>query len=247
VIHRFIDGLPANQQKLAAEPYINPENYVKHNNNWGFVHPLNRNTPQAFSHFSWEFTGHRFMVVDIQGVGDVYTDPQIHSADDNGEGDGPWGMGNMGMQGIQKFLDTHRCNAVCQCLGLQPTAQPLLQEAGTAMPGTVAPQTNARNPRWSSQFRVADFIRDIKPVRDGVTPEDLSLMKMTLEEFNQIVDLFNRHDLDGNGVLTMDEVVPLLGTLQFHFSPENTQYLLQLSPNGEVSFKQFIMWYKGLN
>ena len=47
--------------------------------------------------------------------------------------------------------------------------------------------------------------------------------------------------------LTMDEVVPLLGTLQFHFSPENTQYLLQLSPNGEVSFKQFIMWYKGLN
>ena len=53
-------------QKLAAEPYINPENYVKHNNNWGFVHPLNRNTPQAFSHFSWEFTGHRFMVVDIQ-------------------------------------------------------------------------------------------------------------------------------------------------------------------------------------
>ncbi len=76
---------------LAVEPFIDPQHYVKHNNNCsqgaaslgveirrqqslgpgsGFVNPLSRNTPQAFTHFSWEYTKHLLMVVDIQGVGD---------------------------------------------------------------------------------------------------------------------------------------------------------------------------------
>ncbi len=38
-----------------------------------------RNTPQAFSHFSYEASDHQLIIVDIQGVGDIYTDPQIHS------------------------------------------------------------------------------------------------------------------------------------------------------------------------
>lgn len=40
-----------------------------------------RFTPQAFSHFSFERSGHELIVVDIQGVGDLYTDPQIHTMD----------------------------------------------------------------------------------------------------------------------------------------------------------------------
>lgn len=34
---------------------------------------------QAFSHFTFECSHHRLIVVDIQGVGDLYTDPQIHT------------------------------------------------------------------------------------------------------------------------------------------------------------------------
>jgi len=40
-----------------------------------------RNTPHAFSHWTWEHSRGRDIVVDIQGVGDLYTDPQIHTAD----------------------------------------------------------------------------------------------------------------------------------------------------------------------
>lgn len=59
--------------------------YVKYNSNSGFVledeaQAIRRQTPQAFSHFTFERSGHEIMVVDIQGVGDLYTDPQIHTA-----------------------------------------------------------------------------------------------------------------------------------------------------------------------
>ena len=40
-----------------------------------------RNTPQAFSHFTYEASCQSMLVVDVQGVGDVYTDPQIHTID----------------------------------------------------------------------------------------------------------------------------------------------------------------------
>jgi len=37
-----------------------------------------RNTPQAFSHFTYEVSNHELLAVDIQGVGDRYTDPQVY-------------------------------------------------------------------------------------------------------------------------------------------------------------------------
>eukprot|EP00667_Euglena_gracilis_P003304 EG_transcript_3313 len=246
VICRSGNVLP-NQRVLAAEPYIDPTSYLKHNNNWGFVHPLARNTPQAFSHFSWEYTQHRFMIVDIQGVGDVYTDPQIHSADDDGTGKGPWGMGNCGMEGINKFLETHHCNAVCRALGIARPSKAAVAQPTTSSGTQVPLRDNRSTPAWN--FKLHDFIRDLRPVRDGITLEDLSLLKMEMEEFNHIVDLFNGLDKDGNGVLTPDEVVAMLSRMDsatFAFNRENTQYLLQLAQSSEISFKQFLLWYKGV-
>ncbi len=96
----------------AVERFISGP-YRKHNNNFGFVSEDERNTPQSFSHFTYEASNHRILVVDIQGVGDCYTDPQIHSMDGVG-----FGKGNMGVRGFDKFLSTHRCNAVCRYLKL---------------------------------------------------------------------------------------------------------------------------------
>ena len=62
--------------------------YKKHNNNAGFVANVNmsnderdavRSTPQAFSHFTAALTRGEMIVVDVQGVDDLYTDPQVHS------------------------------------------------------------------------------------------------------------------------------------------------------------------------
>jgi hypothetical protein len=49
----------------------------------------------------------------MQGVGDLWTDPQMHSHDGKG-----YGKGNMGRKGIHAFLQNHRCNAICAALNL---------------------------------------------------------------------------------------------------------------------------------
>jgi len=101
-----------------VERYIDGS-YRKHNNNFGYVSDDERNTPQAFSHFSYECSSKKLLVCDIQGVSDMYTDPQVHSADGKG-----YGKGNLGQRGIDEFLRTHRCNAICRYLKL-PAINPM--------------------------------------------------------------------------------------------------------------------------
>jgi hypothetical protein len=38
-------------------------------------------TPHAFSHYSYLLSGGKRIIVDIQGVGDLWTDPQVHCID----------------------------------------------------------------------------------------------------------------------------------------------------------------------
>uniref|UniRef100_A0A0N5CDQ5 Eukaryotic elongation factor 2 kinase n=1 Tax=Strongyloides papillosus TaxID=174720 RepID=A0A0N5CDQ5_STREA len=94
------------------EHFIEGE-YIKHNSNSGFVSEIMRMTPQAFSHFTFERSGHQLIVVDIQGVDDLYTDPQIHTVSGTDYGDG-----NLGTRGMALFLYSHQCNEICSLMKL---------------------------------------------------------------------------------------------------------------------------------
>ena len=72
-----------------------------------------RATPNAFSRFTFEKSAGRLQIVDIQGVDDIYTDPQIHSIDSTQYG----GEGNLGIGGASALCDRTFCNGTKRSLG----------------------------------------------------------------------------------------------------------------------------------
>ena len=65
-------------------------------------------------------------MIDVQGVGDLLTDPQIHTLSGSG-----YGRGNMGLRGMALFFATHKCNAICAQLGCTPFAKAAPSDAAT--------------------------------------------------------------------------------------------------------------------
>lgn len=118
-VHSFIYELLENQKdkndKLKYKYYYG-ENFIsgkyeKFNNNAGWQ--TQKTSKQAFiaqslSHFSWQLTLGYMMIVDLQGVGNVLTDPQIHCIDKS-----KFGKGNLGYEGILMFFNSHNCNEYC--------------------------------------------------------------------------------------------------------------------------------------
>eukprot|EP00980_Cylindrotheca_fusiformis_P028734 scaffold22641_cov206-Cylindrotheca_fusiformis.AAC.4 len=79
--------------------------FFKHNTNSGFVdEDLRRVTPQVFSAFSFYASSGTRLVADIQGVGDLYTDPQVLSSDYR------FGDGDLGPRGMALFFQSFRHN-----------------------------------------------------------------------------------------------------------------------------------------
>jgi hypothetical protein len=138
-VKAWLVRLPRRGNQLCAVERFISGPYRKHNNNYGFVNEDERNTPQAFSHFSYEASGHSLLICDIQGVADMYTDPQIHTMAGDDKSERPFGKGNLGQRGIDQFLKTHRCNPICRYLKLPPI-NPKIDDIGTVPdPGQCLP------------------------------------------------------------------------------------------------------------
>jgi len=99
-------------------------------------------TAGAFSHFSFAHSGSSVLICDIQGVANLFTDPQIHTL--NGRG---FGLGNLGQTGIRAFMRRHQCTELCRAAGLQPIAAKDLNEKAVppsfGPPGTGASSTGS--------------------------------------------------------------------------------------------------------
>lgn len=124
--------LQDNKELFNVEPCLEGK-YEKFSDNFGYVKRTNfkqqkyqsipknikyyRQTieavAQTFSHFTYETSNHLLVVVDIQGVGSYYTDPQIHTYDGSG-----FGLGNFAAKGIKEFLLSHKCNKICKACKL---------------------------------------------------------------------------------------------------------------------------------
>ncbi|XP_019512141.1 PREDICTED: LOW QUALITY PROTEIN: alpha-protein kinase 1 [Hipposideros armiger] len=107
---------------ISVEPYMLGE-FVKLSNNTKVVKTEYKATEYglAYGHFSYEFSGHRDVVVDLQGwvtgngKGLIYlTDPQIHSVDQKDV------TSNFGKRGIFYFFNNQHveCNEICRRLSL---------------------------------------------------------------------------------------------------------------------------------
>jgi len=159
-----------------TEPYLRGE-YLKHNDNSGHV-DTQELLPQAFSHFSYEASNQTLIVVDIQGVGNYYTDPQIHSF--NGEG---FGLGNLGQSGIRKFLQSHKCNRLCKALGLRdPKKKGANKETDEEMAKRLQEEELRNTPEyqqkcnWTSQ-RYTQEINGLKESLAGALNKEFAALK----------------------------------------------------------------------
>jgi Alpha-kinase family/von Willebrand factor type A domain len=108
---------------ISLEPFL-PGTFVKYNNNTTYVNEEIPNDPsnkaaQAFSHFTFERSRGRFLVCDLQGVGKLMTDPVIHTLD---PGRFILSTTNLGEDGFKFFFTSHKCNDVCDQLGLKSNA-----------------------------------------------------------------------------------------------------------------------------
>lgn len=105
------------QEYVAIEPFISGE-YKKFTSNGGYESDASLLLP-AFSHWTWEISGHRYMVCDLQGVMGSYdyklTDPVVHSAPTGGL----FGKTDLGVVGMEYVLANHKCNFICRELRLQ--------------------------------------------------------------------------------------------------------------------------------
>jgi len=113
-VWRFMDNCgPAwAGKKYLQEPYIH--NYQRFNSNTGWSNTKVRwgDIMQALSHFSYDNTGGKAVLVDLQGGvypnGAILTDPVILSADRS------YGVTDLGPRGISSFFAAHTCTDFCR-------------------------------------------------------------------------------------------------------------------------------------
>eukprot|EP00986_Skeletonema_menzelii_P007373 scaffold2884_cov141-Skeletonema_menzelii.AAC.8 len=126
---------------ILVEKMLDHEKYTKWNTNGGYVrtgttypgsatsfsaqngdyHFTLEDIPQAYSHFTYNASGRRFLVCDLQGVLDTkkhrpvfeLTDPAIHYRERTDRRI-DFGRTDLGEQGIDQFFRTHECSDLCR-------------------------------------------------------------------------------------------------------------------------------------
>uniref|UniRef100_A0A8C5NHK3 non-specific serine/threonine protein kinase n=1 Tax=Gouania willdenowi TaxID=441366 RepID=A0A8C5NHK3_GOUWI len=108
-------------QWFAIEECITGEFRKFNNNNGDEIVPTNllEETMLAFSHWTFEYTRGELLVLDLQGVGEILTDPSVIKSGEKGTSyDMIFGPANLGDDAIRNFRAKHHCNSCCRKLKL---------------------------------------------------------------------------------------------------------------------------------
>lgn len=230
-IIEFIDR--PGQPVYAVEPYLSGGKYKKHNNNYGFVSLEDRNTPQAFSHFTYSFSEGYYLVCDIQGISDRYTDPQVHSRDGKG-----FGKGNLGLKGIKKFFDSHECNSICVHLGIATCRRKKVDI------GTKPPQNWPRSRGDTPTTTLPPF--NGLPVNPYcVSDMELDRCMLTRQEFDFIVSKYSPL-ANANGLINRRNLLIFIKEMDANVSPHQLN-LLRFDSSDSIAFRSFLAWWRGVD
>ena len=110
-------------ESITVEEFIEGD-FVKHINNNSVICGTEseiRLKAESLAHFSYEYSSHKLMVVDIQGCGFWLFDPEIASQNMKEEDEFLFTTGNLSFAALDNFCTTHNCNVYCNLLGLAPT------------------------------------------------------------------------------------------------------------------------------
>ncbi|XP_021165360.2 transient receptor potential cation channel subfamily M member 7 isoform X2 [Fundulus heteroclitus] len=107
-------------QWFAIEECITGEFRKFNNNNGDEIVPTNllEETMLAFSHWTYEYTRGELLVLDLQGVGEILTDPSVIKSGEKGSYDMIFGPANLGDDAFRNFRTKHHCNSCCRKLKL---------------------------------------------------------------------------------------------------------------------------------
>ncbi|KAL1007574.1 hypothetical protein UPYG_G00088560 [Umbra pygmaea] len=107
-------------QWFAIEECITGEFRKFNNNNGDEIIPTNllEETMLAFTHWTYEYTRGELLVLDLQGVGEILTDPSVIKSGEKGSYDMIFGPANLGDDAIRNFRAKHHCNSCCRKLKL---------------------------------------------------------------------------------------------------------------------------------
>ena len=111
------------EELVTIEDFISGD-FIKYMNNTGELctEPNDEfgQKVECLSHFSFEKSGKKLIVLDIQGSGASLYDPEVASIELMADGKVLFCAGNLSTTAIDNFIAQHVCNKYCQLLELEP-------------------------------------------------------------------------------------------------------------------------------